>query len=82
MPITEALSCRISNDKYTLARQAGGQQRGLCLTGLPRVFLPLADRIETIIYDNGKELASRAKIATSLASLCYLPSHITHGNVH
>src|ERR1700687_4381913 len=36
-----------------------------------RVLLPLADRIETITYDNGKEFASHAKIATSLRALCY-----------
>jgi hypothetical protein len=28
------------------------------------VLLPLADRIETITYDNGKEFASHAQIAT------------------
>ena len=36
-----------------------------------RVLLPLADRIETITYDNGKEFASHVKIATSLGSLSY-----------
>jgi hypothetical protein len=30
------------------------------------VLLPLADRIETITYDNGKEFASHVEIATSL----------------
>ena len=36
-----------------------------------RVLLPLADRIKTITYDNGKEFASHAEIATSLGSLSY-----------
>src|SRR5271163_2392321 len=36
-----------------------------------RVLLPLADRIETITYDNGKEFASHVEIATSLGSLSY-----------
>jgi transposase, IS30 family len=35
------------------------------------VLLPLADRIETITYDNGKEFASHVEIATSLGSLSY-----------
>src|ERR1700692_4252080 len=34
-----------------------------------RVLLPLADRIETITYDNGKEFASHVEIASSLGSL-------------
>jgi IS30 family transposase len=36
-----------------------------------RVLLPLADRIETITYDRGKEFASHVEIATSLGSLSY-----------
>ena len=36
-----------------------------------RVLLPLADQIETITYDNGKEFASHAQIATSLGALSY-----------
>ena len=36
-----------------------------------RVLLPLADRIETITYNNGKEFASHAQIATSLGALSY-----------
>jgi IS30 family transposase len=35
------------------------------------VLLPLADRIETITCDNGKEFASHVEIATSLRSLSY-----------
>jgi IS30 family transposase len=35
------------------------------------VLLPLADRIETITYDNGKEFASHAEIATSLGAQSY-----------
>jgi hypothetical protein len=35
------------------------------------VLLPLAERIETITYDNGKEFASHVEIATSLGSLLF-----------
>ena len=34
-------------------------------------FLPIADRIETITYDNGKEFAGHAQIAAKLAAQIY-----------
>jgi hypothetical protein len=37
-----------------------------CDRACARVLLPLADRIETITYDNGKEFASHVEIATSV----------------
>jgi transposase, IS30 family len=36
-----------------------------------RVLSPLADCIETITYDNGKEFAAHAQIATALGALSY-----------
>jgi hypothetical protein len=52
------------------------------LQACARVLLPLADRIETITYDNGKEFASHAEITTSLGSLSYFAKpYITRGNV-
>jgi hypothetical protein len=39
-----------------------------------RVLLPLANRIATITYDNGKEFASRVEIATSVGSLSTISS--------
>jgi hypothetical protein len=45
--------------------------RGYRFKACARVLLPLADRIETITYDNGKEFASHVEIATSLRSLSY-----------
>jgi len=36
-----------------------------------RVLSPLADRIETITYDNGKEFAAHAEIAIALGALSY-----------
>ena len=72
---------RRANLQIHQARQTAGQERGLCRrTACARVLLPLADRIETITYDNGKEFASHAQIATSLGALSYLPSPITRGN--
>jgi transposase, IS30 family len=47
------------------------EERGRCRTACARVLLPLADRVETITYDNGKEFASHVEIATSLGSLSY-----------
>jgi len=36
-----------------------------------RILLPLADRIETITYDNGKEFASHAEIVAALGAKSY-----------
>jgi transposase, IS30 family len=54
------------------------------LQACARVLLPLADRIETITYDNGKEFASHVEIATSLGSLSYFakPYHSWERGLH
>ena len=65
---------RRANLQIHQARQTAGQERELCaVQACARVLLPLADRIETITYDNGKEFASHAQIATSLGALSYFP---------
>jgi hypothetical protein len=51
--------------------QRGHNSADSVLQACARVLLPLADRIETLTYDNGKEFASHAEIATSLGSLSY-----------
>ena len=60
---------RRANLQIHQARQTAGQERGLCRAGCACLVLPLADQIETITYDNGKQLASHAQIATSLDEL-------------
>ena len=49
-----------------------------------RVLLPLAEQIETITYDNGKELVSHAHIAISLGALSYFskPYHSWERNMN
>jgi IS30 family transposase len=57
--------------KYTKLAKLADNSADSVLRACARVLLPLADRIETITYDNGKEFASHAEIATSLGSLSY-----------
>ena len=57
--------------KYTKLAKLPDKSANSVVHACRRVLLPLADRIETITYDNGKEFASHAKIATSLRALCY-----------
>src|SRR6516162_9318456 len=57
--------------KYTKLAKLADNSADSVLQACARVLLPLADRIETITYDNGKEFASHAEIATSLGSLSY-----------
>ena len=57
--------------KYTKLAKLADTSADSVLQACARVLLPLADRIETITYDNGKEFASHAEIATSLGSLSY-----------
>ena len=67
--------------KYTKLAKLADNSADSVVRACARVLLPLADRIETITYDNGKEFASHAEIAISLGRYPILPSHITHGNV-
>jgi len=57
--------------KYTKLAKLPDKSANSVVQACRRVLLPLADRIQTITYDNGKEFASHAKIATSLRALCY-----------
>jgi IS30 family transposase len=57
--------------KYTKLAKLADNSADSVLQACARVLLPLADHIETITYDNGKEFASHAEIATSLGSLSY-----------
>jgi IS30 family transposase len=57
--------------KYTKLAKLPDKSADSIVQACARVLLPLADRIETITYDNGKEFASHVEIATSLRSLSY-----------
>ena len=55
--------------KYTKLAKLRDKSADSVVRACARVLLPLADRIKTITYDNGKEFASHVEIATSLGSL-------------
>ena len=57
--------------KYTKLAKLRDKSADSVVRACARVLLPLADRIKTITYDNGKEFASHVEIATSLGSLSY-----------
>jgi transposase, IS30 family len=57
--------------KYTKLAKLPDKTAGAVVKASRRVLLPLAHRIETITYDNGKEFASHAEIVTSLGALSY-----------
>ena len=57
--------------KYTKLAKLPDKNADSVVQACARVLLPLADQIETITYDNGKEFASHAQIATSLGALSY-----------
>jgi hypothetical protein len=57
--------------KYTKVAKLRDKSADSVVRACARVLLPLADRIETITYDNGKEFASHVEIATSLGSISY-----------
>jgi IS30 family transposase len=59
------------NSKYTKLAKLPDKSADSVVQACARVLLPLADRIKTITYDNGKEFASHAEIATSLGALSY-----------
>ena len=50
--------------KYTKLAKLPDKNANFVVQACARVLLPLADRIETITYDNGKEFASHAQIAS------------------
>ena len=53
------------NSKYTKLAKLPDKNADSVVQACACVLLPLADRIETITYDNGKEFASHVEIATS-----------------
>ncbi len=55
--------------KYTKLAKLPDKNADSVVQACARVLLPLADQIETITYDNGKEFASHAQIATSLGAI-------------
>ena len=57
--------------KYIKLAKLPDKNADFVVQACARVLLPLADQIETITYDNGKEFASHAQIATSLGALSY-----------
>jgi len=57
--------------KYTKLAKLPDKTANSVVQACRRMLLPLAHRIETITYDNGKEFASHAEIATSLGALSY-----------
>ena len=57
--------------KYTKLAKLPDKNADSVVQACARVLLPLADQIETITYDNGKEFAAHAQIATSLGALSY-----------
>jgi IS30 family transposase len=57
--------------KYTKLARLPGKTADVVAEASDRVLRPLADRIETITYDNGKEFAAHVEIAASLQANCY-----------
>ena len=57
--------------KYTKLAKLPNKSADSVARACARVLLPLADRIETITYDNGKEFASHAEIVASLGAQSY-----------
>ncbi len=57
--------------KYTKLVRLPDKTADAVVEASDRVLRPLADRIETITYDNGKELAAHVEIAASLQANCY-----------
>jgi IS30 family transposase len=57
--------------KYTKLAKLPAKTANAVVTASQRVLAPLAHRVETITYDNGKEFAAHAAIANSLGALCF-----------
>jgi IS30 family transposase len=57
--------------KYTKLAKLPDKSSNSVVKACARVLTPLADRIKTITYDNGKEFAAHKKIAQSLHSLSF-----------
>ena len=57
--------------KYTKLAKLPDKTANSVVKASRRVLLPLAHRVETITYDNGKEFAAHAEIASSLGALSF-----------
>ena len=57
--------------KYTKLAKLPDKSSAAVVRACRRVLRPIADRIETITYDNGKEFAAHAEIAASLGASSY-----------
>jgi IS30 family transposase len=57
--------------KYTKLVPLPDKTAAAVVQASARVLRPLADRVETITYDNGKEFAGHVEIAASLQANCY-----------
>jgi len=57
--------------KYTKLTKLPDKSADSVVRACGRILLPLADRIETITYDNGKEFASHAEIVAALGAKSY-----------
>jgi len=62
---------------YTKLAKLPDKSSAAVVRACARVLRPIADRIKTITYDNGKEFAAHAEIAASLGARCYFakPHH-------
>ena len=57
--------------KYTKLAKLPDKSADSVVRACGHILLPLADRIETITYDNGKEFASHAEIVAALGAKSY-----------
>ena len=57
--------------KYTKLAKLPDKSANSVVRACGHILLPLADRIETITYDNGKEFASHAEIVAALGAKSY-----------
>jgi transposase, IS30 family len=57
--------------KYTKLAKLPDKSSAAVVRACARVLRPVADRIKTITYDNGKEFAAHVKIAASLGARSY-----------
>jgi IS30 family transposase len=57
--------------KYTKLARLPDKTADAVVAASARMLGPLADRVETITYDNGKEFAAHTDIAASLQANCY-----------
>jgi len=71
--VTKASSCRTStaSPNTPMLTKLPDKSADSVVRACGRILLPLADRIETITYDNGKEFASHAEIVAALGAKSY-----------